>query len=77
LAKKQWKLDALFRIPIEGMFGQGKNDYRSNYVRAKTAKTSEAWINAIFLVMNLLVLLTYWRVDILDRSLYALGGKAL
>jgi len=57
LAKAQRKQDACERIPIEGKFGQGKNGYRLNYIRAKTAKTSEAWIKAIFLVMNLLVLL--------------------
>jgi len=45
------------RIPIEGKFGQGKNGYRLNYVRAKRADTSAAWINSIFLVMNLLILL--------------------
>lgn len=45
------------RIPIEGKFGQGKNGYRLNYIRAKRADTSRAWINSIFLVMNLLVLL--------------------
>lgn len=28
-----------------------------NYVRAKRADTSIAWINSIFLVMNLLILL--------------------
>lgn len=77
LAKKQRKLDALLRIPIEGKFGQGKNGYRLNYVRARTAKTSEAWINAIFLVMNLLVLLKYWRVHTLECFLYAQGRKAL
>ena len=44
------------RIPIEGKFGQGKNGYRLNYIRAKLAKTSFAWINSIFLVMNLLIL---------------------
>ena len=47
----------LQRIPIEGKFGQGKNGYRLNYVRAKRADTSVAWINSIFLVMNLLILL--------------------
>ena len=31
--------------------------YRLNYIRAKRADTSLAWINSIFLVMNLLVLL--------------------
>jgi hypothetical protein len=45
------------RIPIEGKFGQGKNGYRLDYIRAKRADTSAAWINSIFLVMNLMVLL--------------------
>lgn len=45
------------RIPIEGKFGQGKNGYRLNYIRAKRADTSVAWINSISLVMNLLILL--------------------
>jgi len=31
--------------------------YRLNYTRAKRADTSLAWINSIFLVMNLLILL--------------------
>ena len=44
-------------FPSKEKFGQGKNGYRLNYIRVKTAKTSEAWIKAIFLVMNLLVLL--------------------
>lgn len=48
------------RIPIEGKFGQGKNGYRLNYIRAKRADTSVAWINSIFLVMNLLVLLKFF-----------------
>ncbi|MCU7806138.1 MAG: transposase [Candidatus Thiodiazotropha sp. (ex Lucinoma borealis)] len=47
----------LQRIPVEGKFGQGKNGYRLNYIRAKRADTATAWINSIFLVMNLLILL--------------------
>ena len=52
----------LQRIPIEGKFGQGKNGYRLNYIRAKRSDTSAAWVNSIFLVMNLLILLKvfYW-----------------
>jgi len=50
------RVDYLQRIPIEGKFGQGKNGYRLNYIRAKRADTSIAWINSIFLVMNLLIL---------------------
>lgn len=55
--KKQRYDEYCQRIPIEGKFGQGKNGYNLNYIRAKTARTSEAWINSIFLVMNLLILM--------------------
>ena len=55
--KAQRREDYRQRIPVEGKFGQGKNGYRLNYIRAKRADTSAAWINSIFLVMNLLVLL--------------------
>lgn len=55
--KAQRRTDYLQRIPIEGKFGQGKNGYRLNYIRARRADTSVAWINSIFLVMNLAVLL--------------------
>ena len=55
--REQRILDSRERIPIEGKFGQGKNGYRLNYIRAKLQRTSEAWINCIFLVMNLMVLL--------------------
>jgi hypothetical protein len=55
--KAQRREEYLQRIPIEGKFGQGKSGYRLNYIRAKRADTSLAWINSIFLVMNLLVLL--------------------
>jgi transposase, IS5 family len=57
LEKQQRVQDSRERIPIEGKFGQGKNGYRLNYIRARLQKTSEAWINSIFLVMNLMVLL--------------------
>ncbi|MCI5164892.1 MAG: hypothetical protein D3903_02085 [Candidatus Electrothrix sp. GM3_4] len=50
--KAQRIRDSRERIPIEG-----KNGYRLNYIRAKLQRTSEAWINCIFLVMNLMVLL--------------------
>lgn len=48
------------RIPIEGKFDQGKNGYRLNYIRARTTAISDAWTKAIFLVMNLMVLLRCW-----------------
>jgi hypothetical protein len=55
--KKQRREDYRQRIPIEGKFGQGKHAYQLGYIRAKRADTSVAWINSIFLVMNLMVLL--------------------
>lgn len=58
--KAQRREEYLQRIPIEGKFGQGKNGYRLNYIRAKRANTSVSWINSIFLVMNLLVLLKHF-----------------
>ena len=54
--KAQRRQEYRLRIPIEGKFGQGKYGYRLNNIRARRADTSTAWINSIFLVMNLLVL---------------------
>jgi len=63
--KAQRREDYLQRIPIEGKFGQGKSGYGLSYIRAKRADTSAAWINSIFLVMNLLILLeAFFRLKI-------------
>ena len=66
--KAQRRQEYRERIPIEGKFGQGKYGYRLNNIRAKRADTSAAWINSIFLVMNLLILM---RVFICLRNLAA------
>ncbi|MBL3589003.1 MAG: hypothetical protein JMN24_04310 [gamma proteobacterium endosymbiont of Lamellibrachia anaximandri] len=66
--KAQRREEYLQSIPTEGKFGQGKNGYRLNYIQAKRADTSEAWINSIFLVMNLLILL---------RIFFALGKRGV
>jgi hypothetical protein len=60
--KQQRQADYRQRIPIEGKFGQGKRAYGLNQIQAKTTRTSEAWINSIFFVMNLLVLLRHFFV---------------
>ena len=66
--KQQRRADYRQRIPIEGKFGQGKRAYGLNQIQAKTARTSEAWINSIFFVMNLLVLLRHFFVpEIVQR----------
>ncbi len=56
------------RIPIEGKFGQGKGGYRLNYIRAKTARTSESWIRSIFMVMNLMVLMKVFLLSLTKWS---------
>jgi len=72
--KKQRREDYLQRIPIEGKFGQGKNGYQLGYIRAKRADTSSAWINSIFLVMNLLVLLEVFIGHNKSTALYSLNS---
>ncbi len=71
--KAQRREDYIDRIPIEGKFGQGKNGYRLNYIRAKRADTSVSWINSIFLVMNLAVLLRLFFVLGKSAFLSSLG----
>jgi len=52
--KRKQKIEQGIRNQGEGKFGQGKNGYNLNKVRARAAKTSESWIAAIFFVMNLI-----------------------
>lgn len=52
--KRKRKKEATQRNQIEGKFGQGKNGYRLNQIRATLQKTSESWIAAIFFIMNLI-----------------------
>jgi len=42
------------RNHIEGKFGQGKNAYGLNKIRARRQDTAESWIAAIFFIMNLI-----------------------
>jgi len=51
------KKKAAERNHVEGKFGQGKRGYGLNNIKARLPETSESWINAIFLVMNLTKLL--------------------
>jgi IS5 family transposase len=53
LARKRRKDQARLRNGIEGKFGEGKRKYDLDLVKAKTMKTSESWIAAVFFVMNL------------------------
>ncbi len=46
--------EAAERNRIEGKFGQGKNGYELNKIRARLRETSESWVACVFFVMNLL-----------------------
>lgn len=52
--KRKQKKENGIRNQIEGKFGQGKNGYNLNKIRARAAKTSESWIACILFVMNLI-----------------------
>jgi len=52
--KRKRRKEAAERNHIEGKFGQGKNGYNLNKIRARLKETSESWIATIFFVMNLI-----------------------
>lgn len=52
--KRKKKKEAAERNHIEGKFGQGKNGYNLNQIRATLKSTSESWVACIFFIMNLI-----------------------
>jgi len=52
--KRKHRKEAAERNHIEGKFGQGKNGYKLNEIRARLKDTSESWIACIFFIMNLI-----------------------
>lgn len=52
--KRKARREATGRNHIEGKFGQGKNGYNLNKIRARLSTTSESWVACIFFVMNLI-----------------------
>jgi hypothetical protein len=54
--KRKQRKERNQRNLIEGKFGQGKNGYNLNCIRARRQDTSESWISAIFFIMNLITL---------------------
>jgi hypothetical protein len=63
--------EAAERNHIEGRFGQGKNGYSLNEIRARLRSTSESWVACIFFVMNLL---HYGKVKFFDSFCRWLEG---
>ena len=53
--KQKRRKEAAERNHIEGKFGQGKNGYKLNEIRARLKNTSESWVSCIFFIMNLIL----------------------
>ena len=53
--KRKRRNEAAERNHIEGKFGQGKNGYNLNKIRARLRNTSESWVACIFFIMNLIL----------------------
>lgn len=56
--KRKSKKEAARRNHIEGKFGQGKNGYEMNRIRARLRNTSESMIGCIVFVMNVINLVS-------------------
>lgn len=65
--KTKRKTEARERNHIESKFGQGKNGYNLNQIRATLKSTSESWIAAIFFVMNLINYQKQYCFDVILR----------
>ena len=51
--KRKFRKERNMRNHVEGKIGQGKNGYELSRIRARRSDTSQSWIAAIILVMNL------------------------
>lgn len=71
--KSKKRREAAERNHIEGKFGQGKNGYNLNQIRARLKDTSESWIACIFFVMNLI----HYEKNYFFGSILSCLGKAL
>ena len=76
--KRKERKEAAERNHIEGKFGQGKNGYALNQIRARLKETSESWVACIFFVMNLIHLeanhffgsFFRWITSLVEASLF-------
>lgn len=70
--KRKARKEAAERNQIEGKFGQGKNGYNLNEIRARLKETSESWVACIFFVMNLI---HYEKTYLFDSIFRWLNGR--
>lgn len=52
--KRKNKQESAERNHIEGKFGQAKNGYGLNKIKARLQNTSESWVSCVFFIMNLI-----------------------
>lgn len=87
-SRKKKREEAAERNQIEGKFGQGKNGYNLNKIRARLQKTSESWVACIFFIMNLikyagdfslsqLLAFYQWAQQRLSAKLFDLFGRIM
>lgn len=72
--KRKARKEAAERNHIEGKFGQGKNGYNLNEIRARLKETSESWVACIFFVMNLIHYEKIYLFSSIFRWLNGIGG---
>lgn len=70
--KRKKRQESAERNHVEGKFGQGKNAYGLNNIRAKLSTTSKSWIAAIFFVMNLVRFSKDFLLSLLFHLFFAL-----
>jgi len=70
--KTKRKKEAIERNHVEGKFGQGKNGYELNKIRAKLLVTSESWVACIFFVLNLI---RYVKTSVFYSVFWTIKGK--
>ena len=73
--KKIEKADELYRIAVEGKFGQGKRRFSLDRIMAKLPDTSEAVISMIILVMNLEKILTENIFAVFSKLIFWCNNK--
>jgi hypothetical protein len=80
--KRKLQKEMAGRNEIEGKFGQGKNSYGLQKIKARMKDTSESWIMSIYFIMNLvklserafLFLLKAMRQELRERLSLLLSG---
>ena len=75
--KRKTKKEAAERNHIEGKFGQGKNGYNLDEIRARLKNTSESWVACIFFVMNLIHYEANYFFGSFFRWIYGEGERIL